>query len=595
MADKKNLFKRLYNLFSSNVVVRNIGKNKVKIVDTSRQQSSGNPFSKKNEYGSKMYGNRDFHNRGYQYGSSLQNKILLYGDYELMDDDAIISSALDIFADESTLKHTNGSVVNINTEHGEVKDILDNLFNDILNVEFTLWGWVRNLCKYGDFYLYLDIQEKIGVTNVIPLSSYDVERIDGDEENPYQTTFIYEGMRGRDAYENFQIAHFRMVGDTNFLPYGKSMIEGARKIYKQLHLMEDAMMIHRISRAPEKRAYYIDVGNIPPDEVDNYMEQIVNETKKTPIIDNVTGQYNLDYNTNNMLEDYYFAVRGDKSGTRIENLPGLTYEAIEDIEYLKAKMFAALKVPKSFLTFDDGLDGKAVLAQQDIRFARTIQRIQRVIVSELYKIAIVHLYTQGYRDSQLVDFELELNNPSIIFEREQMDLLEAQIRLARDMRETKMLSKDKIYKELFKMTKHEIEDEKEKVIDDLKEDFRFQQIQDEGNDPVKTNESFGTKGDMLRMQMQMAKLNKGLPKEMPDDGWENSGRPKKGNIHGTDDSPFGRDPIGRKAVQQSLNREKTENKNTNYKKHIIKELFKKDKKNIENEDKGTFLDPNELK
>lgn len=590
MAEKRKLFSKLRDLFSSNVVVRNIGGKKTKVVDTSRLQGSGSPYNRGSKTTENFKRARRFNSQGYTYASSFnQNRHEIFGDYEVMDEDAIISSALDIFSDESTTKHLSGNVIEILTENEDIRSVLDNLFNDILNIEFNLWGWIRNLCKYGDFYLYLDIKEDLGIVNVIPLSVYDVERIEGeDETNPYQTIFTYQGVAGNDIMENFQVAHFRMVGDTNFLPYGKSMIEGARKIFKQLHLMEDAMMIHRITRAPEKRAYFIDVGNVAPEQVDGVIDEVANETKKTPMVDPNTGQYNLKFNMMNMMEDFYFPVRGDKSGTRIENLPGLTYEAIEDIEYLKSKLFAALKVPKSFLTYDDGLDGKAVLAQQDIRFARTIERVQRVVISELYKIAIVHLYSQGYKDSDLVEFELKLNNPSIVFEREKMDLLASQVSLARDMKELNMISREKIYRDLFKLSDDEINEQKEQVVNDLKEEFRYQQIKDEGNDPVQTNEALGTKGHMLRMQYNMSKSNNNDDKEMPDDGWPGSGRPERKTNYGTDDDVFGRDPIGRKAVQQSLNREKTETFN-NHKKNIIRELYNMDKPK-EDIDKGTYME-----
>ena len=212
------------------------------------------------------------------------------------------------------------------------------------------------------------------------------------------------------------------------------MIEPARKIFKQLTLMEDAMLIHRIMRAPERRIFKIDVGNIPPAEVDNHIQTIINKMKKVPYIDEKTGDYNLKFNMQNMIEDFFLPVRGGESGTSIESLPGLSSDGqIEDIDYLKNKLFSALKVPKAFLGYDEGVEGKATLAAEDVRFARTIERIQKIFVSELTKIAVVHLYTQGYKDADLVNFELSLTNPSIVYEKQKVETLNEKIGLATNL------------------------------------------------------------------------------------------------------------------------------------------------------------------
>ena len=192
------------------------------------------------------------------------------------------------------------------------------------------------------------------------------------------------------------------------------MVEGTRKVWKQLMLMEDAMLIHRIMRAPEKRIFRLDIGNIPPAEVDNYMEKVISKMKKAPYVDENTGDYNLKYNMQNITEDFFLPVRGGDSGTSIDSLPGLTYEAIDDIEYLRNKLLASLRVPKAFLGFEEEVGSKATLAAEDVRFARTIERIQRITISELTKIAIIHLYAQGFTDAELVNFELSITNPSTI-------------------------------------------------------------------------------------------------------------------------------------------------------------------------------------
>jgi hypothetical protein len=411
-----------------------------------------------------------------------------------MDMDPILASALDIYADECTTRNEMGDIITVRSSNDDIKSILNNLFYDILNIEFNLWSWTRSMVKYGDFYLRMHISPEYGVYMVEPLSSYYVTRI----ENAHLTNRNFVKFQVNLPYgnkiedlENYQMAHFRLLSDSNFLPYGKSMLEGARRVWKQLSLMEDAMLIHRIMRAPEKRIFKVDIGNIPPNEVDNHMERIVTQMKKTPYLDQATGDYNLRFNLQNMAEDFFLPVRGSDSGTDISNLPGLEWTGTDDIEYLRNKMMAALKIPKAFLGYDESLSGKATLAAEDIRFARTIERVQRIIVSELNKIAVVHLYAQGYKDESLVDFSLELTNPSTIFEKEKIDVWKNKVEVSKDMQENKLFSKKWIYENVFGLSEQDMIVIQKQLVDDAKGSYRFKQIEEEGNDPalqfLKTN------------------------------------------------------------------------------------------------------------
>jgi hypothetical protein len=481
-------------------------------------------------------------------------RLNLFKDYESMDSDAIISSALDIYADESTMKSEYGDVLEIKTDNDNVKAILHNLFYDILNIEFNLWPWIRNMCKYGDFFLKLEIDEKYGIKNVIPLSVYDVARIEGiDEDNPHYVKYFLETLDTQHRYsagntahqkqelENYEVAHFRLLSDSNYLPYGKSQVEGGRKIWKQLVLMEDAMLIHRIMRAPEKRVFKLDIGNIPPSEVDNYMQKIINKMKKAPVVDTETGDYNLKYNMQNITEDFFLPVRGGDSGTSIDSLPGLTYEAIDDIEYLKNKLLASLRIPKAFLGFEEQIGSKATLAAEDVRFARTIERIQRITVSELTKIAIVHLYAQGYQDADLVNFDLGLTNPSTIYEQEKVELWNNKTSLAASMVQDGLVSSEWIYKNIFGFTDDEMKELDNQIVYDYKQKFRRGQIENEGNDPAESGEATGTPSDMA-----MGRTGHELEDEggSPEGGQEGAGRPKEGPKYGKDGSARGRDPLG---------------------------------------------------
>ena len=566
MADK-SLFGRLRRLFSTNVIVRNVGGRKLKVADTEFIQSKMK--SHLVDRYSKLHSGLDLNNTGYSSFAQIQAARLgLFKDYESMESDSIIASALDIYADESTMKSEYGNIIEIQSDNDNIKEILHNLFYDILNIEFNLWPWVRNLCKYGDFFLYLDVKDKYGVTNVVPLSSYELVRSEGeDPDNPYYTKFYLEALEQQHPYfsrsskgnkiefENFQIAHFRLANDSNLLPYGKSMLESARKVWKQVTLMEDAMLIHRVMRAPEKRVFKIDIGNIPPNEVDNYMQRIINKMKKTPFIDENTGDYNLKFNIQNLTEDFFLPVRGGDSGTQIDSMPGMTYDSTEDLEYLKNRMLAALHVPKAFLGYEEGLGSKATLAAEDVRFARTIERIQRIVSSELTKIAVVHLYSQGYTDAELVDFELKLTNPSMIYEQEKIELWSTKIGLARDMKDIPMMSNDWIYKKIFNFSDEQIKSMEKGLVDDQKQKFRFEQISVEGNDPVSSGDAVGTPSDMA--SASPAPEGEAPPESVAgsifnqDEGGSDkggqpgAGRPKEGAKYSQDSSARGRDPIGR--------------------------------------------------
>ena len=554
MADK-SLFGRLKRLFSTNVIVRNVGGRKLKVADTEFIQSKMK--SHLVDRYSKLHSGLDLNNTGYSTFAQLQAaRIGLFKDYESMESDSIIASALDIYADESTMKSEYGNIIEINSDNDNIKQILNNLFYDILNIEFNLWPWVRNMCKYGDFFLYLDVKDKYGVTNVVPLSAYELVRSEGeDPENPYYTKFYLEAMEQQHPYfargsqsqkiefENFQVAHFRLANDSNLLPYGKSMLESARKVWKQVTLMEDAMLIHRVMRAPEKRVFKIDIGNIPPNEVDNYMQRIINKMKKTPFIDEATSDYNLKFNIQNLTEDFFLPVRGGDSGTQIDSMPGMTYDSTEDLEYLKNRMLAALHVPKAFLGYEESLGSKATLAAEDVRFARTIERIQRILVSELTKIAVVHLYSQGYQDAELVNFDLKLTNPSTIYEQEKIELWSSKISLARDMMDNGMMSSEWIYKQVFNFSDEDMKKMDEGIVFDKKQKFRREQIETEGNDPAKSGESKGTPGDMA-----MGRSGTELEDDIggsEEGGQPGAGRPKEGPKYGKDGSARDRDPLGK--------------------------------------------------
>jgi hypothetical protein len=571
MADT-SVFSKLRRLFSSDVIIRNVGGNELKVTDINKIQSSG-----KFQTNSLI----DRFTRLYQYNTlnsfnpNLNYQTLraqIYTDYESMDTDPIIHSALDVLADEATLKSDLGEIITIKSSDENIQRSLSNLFYDVLNVDFNLWSWIRQTCKYGDFFLKLEIAENYGVYNVIPYTVYHVTRHEGEnEERPTEVIFKlnmegiassvnqnYTIRRDSDSIihlDNYEIAHFRLLSDTTYLPYGRSYLEGARKVYKQLTLMEDAMLIHRIMRSPEKRTFFINVGSIPPNEVEQFMQQTINQIKKEPYVDPQTGQYNLRFNLQNMMEDFYIPVRGGDTSTRIDTTKGLDYDGISDVEYLRDKMFAALKIPKAYMGYEGDLSGKATLAAEDIRFARTVERIQRIIESELTKIALVHLYTQGFRGESLVNFELILTTPSTIYEQEKVALYKEKVDLANQMIATNLFPSDFIFEQIFNLTEDKFFEFRDLVKEDKKRMFRLSQIENEGNDPVESGKSFGTPHDLASMYgtrgNNVPKVPTGYSEKNPE------GRPRvHQSVIGTHDDPLG--GIDRMGTMDMKNQYKSE-------------------------------------
>ena len=376
-------------------------------------------------------------------------------DYEEMDHYPEITRALDIYADDSMTYAEDGKIMQIISDDDKIIHELEELLYQRLDLDFHLWTWIRNMCKYGDMFNLLDIVDKEGVLGAIAMPVGEIEREEGYNNDPNSLRFKWT-VQGNTVFENYQVSHLRILGDDRFLPYGRSILDSSRKVWKQLLMAEDAMLIYRISRAPERRVFYVDVGNIPPKDVDSYMQNARDKLKRIPVVSESTGDVDFRYNPESILEDFFIPVRADR-GSRIETLPGgENAAAIEDIEYLQNKLFISLGVPKSYLTAEEDLSGKSTLAQEDIKFARTIQRIQKIVVSELAKISLVHLYLRGYEEASIYNFDLRLTNPSTVTEMMHLELMGSRFSTANDMADSALLSKEYIQKEVLKLSDSEI-------------------------------------------------------------------------------------------------------------------------------------------
>lgn len=510
-ANDESVWKRLTRLFRSGPVIRH----KIASGEPDRQPR-GTAAAYKKEISS-LY----IHSLA-SYGQ--YERLSRYADYSEMEFTPEIASALDIYADEVTAKNEHGEVLKIITKDDEIKQVLETLFYDVLNIEFNIWSWTRNLVKYGDFILFVDANEGNGILNMLPIPINEIEREEGyDKKDPFAVRFRWL-TQGNMILENWQVVHIRLLGNDNFLPYGSSMIEPARRIWRQLILIEDAMLVYRIVRSPERRVFKVDVGNIPPDQVPMYIDQVKGAMKRQQITDPSTGRVDLRYNPLSVDEDYFIPVRGDKSSD-ISTLAGGQFTGdIDDVQYIQNKMFGALKIPKAYLSYEAELGSKATLSQQDVRFSRTIDRVQKIMVSELNKIAIIHLFLLGYKGEDLVNFELKLANSSIIAEQQYLENWRTKLEIAGSAQEG-VFDREFIWKNIFKLSDEE--------IDRIREGKKFDKIEDLYLEQVSLPGSPGGEGDL------------GGEEELPDDL---GGGPPPAGSGGGEEPPPGGPPEGGEAL-----------------------------------------------
>jgi len=422
------LFQRLTRLFSG------------PIVNYRAQQTRNNRKFSIDKFGPKFKnaGGHSFKRQAYNPWETISSAMMnslnrseRYADFDQMEFMPELASAMDIYADEITTHTEFEKSLIIDCQNEEIKEILNTLFFKVLSVDSNLFGWVRSMCKYGDFFGYLDIDEQTGIKGMIGMPVVEIERMEGqDPSNPNYVQ--YQWNTGGLTFENWQLAHFRILGNDKYQPYGTSVLDPGRRIWRQLTLLEDAMIAYRIVRSPDRRIFKVDVGGIPPEEVEQYMQKVMTSMKRHEVINSKTGELDLRYNPLSIEEDFFVPVRNGVAATDITNLGGQTWAtAIDDVKYLQNKLFAAIKIPMAYLIRGEGAtEEQASLAQKDIRFGRTIQRLQRSVLSELEKIATVHLYTIGYRGNDLINFNLKLQNPSKIAQMQEVEKLSLKLDVA---------------------------------------------------------------------------------------------------------------------------------------------------------------------
>jgi hypothetical protein len=355
-----------------------------------------------------------------------------------------ISAALDIYAEESTTTNEDGFILQIYSESKRIKGVLADLFNNALDINTNLPMWTRNTCKYGDNFVYMKLDPEKGIVGCQQLPTIEIERHEVGVSAKISTDITKELDKDKKSlhftwknknmeFQSWEIAHFRLLGDDRKLPYGTSMLEKARRIWKQLLLSEDAMLIYRTSRAPERRMFKVFVGNMNDDDVEAYVQRVANKFKREQIVDNKTGNVDMRFNQMAVDQDYFIPVRDPSAPDPITTLPGATnLSEIADIEYIQKKLLTALRVPKAFLGFEEVVGDGKNLSLQDIRFARTINRIQKSMLAELNKIAIIHLFLLGFED-ELENFTLGLTNPSTQADLLKIDVWKEKVLLYKDL------------------------------------------------------------------------------------------------------------------------------------------------------------------
>ena len=365
-------------------------------------------------------------------------------DYESMEYTPEISAALDIYAEESTTTNEDGFILQIYSESKRIKGVLADLFNNNLDINTNLPMWTRNTCKYGDNFVYLKLDPEKGIVGCQQLPTIEIERhevgvtakitVDITQEKEENKKALHFTWKNRNMeFQSWEVAHFRLLGDDRKLPYGTSMLEKARRIWKQLLLSEDAMLIYRTSRAPERRIFKVFVGNMNDDDVEAYVQRVANKFKREQVVDSKTGSVDMRFNQMAVDQDFFVPVRDPASPSPIETLAGATnLSEIADIEYIQKKLLTALRVPKAFLGFEEVVGDGKNLSLQDIRFARTINRIQKSMIAELNKIAIIHLFLLGFED-ELQNFTLGLTNPSTQADLLKIDVWKEKILLYKDL------------------------------------------------------------------------------------------------------------------------------------------------------------------
>lgn len=428
MATKKTIWQNLGSILTPNIDYERIKNEPINFNDNTKKQLTPDEFLAnelerqqsaflKNQWKKNVnYSMRHEYNQ-----QTYSGRLLAYQDYEAMEFYPIISSALTLLAEEATLSNDEGNVLKIESNDERIKKELEYLFYDIIDINTNMYFWTRQTIKYGDTFIYIMGLPDKGIMNVRQQPPIQIERYEKEEDGKYLLNFKRNDTSSE--FSVFQMLHFRLLEDDKFIPYGSSVLNKVRRTFRQLVMAEDAMLTYRIERASERRVFKIYVGNIDEDDVKPYIENIASHFKKQPSINQDAGSIDYRYNSMTVSEDYFIPIRDGQSGTVIDTLPGASnLDQISDIEYLRNNLFTGLGIPKPLLSFDEQIGEGKSLTMMDIRLAKKVNRIQKNMLAELNKLALIHLILKGYDDADVMKFRLSMTNPS-----PQLELLKIEV------------------------------------------------------------------------------------------------------------------------------------------------------------------------
>ena len=435
-----------------------------------------------------------------------------YQDYEKMDEYPEIGAALDIYADDGTQKHLNGDILHISSDSKPVKLELENFIKNT-NLKQYIWDIFRNVAKYGDCFVenIVDLNNPgAGIQRLKILNPNYITRV--ENQYGYLQKFMQEvpdtrsggGANDPNATGNGtgkylelnkdQISHFRIhTSDPNFYPYGKSIVFPAINAWRSLKLMEDAMLIYRLARAPERRVFYVDTGNLPTSKVEMFMERLKQKFKKEKFFDPTSGKINERYNPLSTDEDFFVPVKGKGNGTKIETLPGAqNLGETDDVKYFRDKLLAALKVPQDFIVEkEQSPERKSNLSQLDIKFSRAVARLQREIESSLNLIIKRHLTLRKFDKNLINAVDVTLCPPSDLQEKRRLELDEMKTRVVQAVKGLELFTDDYIYSNYFQMNESEIKEMKSKMKEVREEQMQEQAEQQEALAPPQPGSELG--------------------------------------------------------------------------------------------------------
>jgi len=431
------------------------------------------------------------------------NRRRRYKDYEEMDEYPEIGAAFDIYADDSTQRGLRGERWTVKSDNDMVVEEVETFF-DTIRLDKLLWDIIRNTVKYGDCFteLILDVNKpQEGVKKIKILNPNWILRVENEfgylkkflQEIPNMESLQYAEVGQSNLnrpvkyieLDKNQIVHFRLhTSDPIFYPYGKSIAALCHRVFRSLKMMEDAMMIYRLSRAPERRIFYVDTGNLPTSKAEMFIERLKQKFKKEKFYNSPKGTVDSRYNPMSMDEDFFVPTKNGR-GTKIETLPGATnLGEIEDVRYYRDKLLAGLKIPKDYIVEkEQSPERKANLSQLDVKFARTIQRVQIDVETGLENMAKRHLQLRGFPASVIKNLKIKLPEPSDMSEKRKLDVDEQKTRVIQAVQGLNLFSKESIYREFYDMTDDEVRRMKSEIESEQQQEQQDQQAMGAGPGP----------------------------------------------------------------------------------------------------------------